>query len=363
MIRFGIAGTGRISEWVLAGAILDPRFKATAVCSRDERTAFAFIGRHPEWFDADTRVFVSIEEMAACPEVDAIYIGTPNTTHFDYAKAALNAGKHVLCEKPMACDASQVEELCSLALGRGLLLMEAMVSTLQPPFRALASRLSGIGPLRHVSASFLQYSSKYEALQRGEMASAVDPAMGGGALEDIGIYTIYPLVSLFGAPDRIGGAQALMFPTAHGPIDLQGSAVLHFPGSFRPAGLPEMPDQAALGSGTFLGFDASLSWSKICDGFAPGEFCGEGGNLLLDSIHVARRTEYYPHGTPSSGRGERPGASLICSADGTDPYFWEWKEFLDTLQSGRSESPVNSLEVSLTTRRVMDSIKDLFCGT
>ncbi|MBO6083099.1 MAG: Gfo/Idh/MocA family oxidoreductase, partial [Bacteroidales bacterium] len=93
MIRFGIVGTGRISDWVLQGAIQDPRFQAVAVCSRKADTAAAFISSHPQVFGPDAKAFTSIEAMAACPEVDVIYIGTPNTTHCPYTLAAIAAGK------------------------------------------------------------------------------------------------------------------------------------------------------------------------------------------------------------------------------------------------------------------------------
>ena len=343
MIRFGVAGTGRITEWVLTGAAFEPRFKAVAVCSRQEHTAFAFIRRHPEWFAPDTRAFDSIEAMAARPDIDAIYIGTPNTTHFAYAMAAIRAGKHVLCEKPLATSEAEVSALMTAAREKGVLLMEAMVSTLQPAMLAAAAALPEIGPLRHISASFLQYSSKYENLRRGILASAVDPAMGGGALEDIGIYTIFPLVALFGAPDRVDGAQMLMIPTPNGPIDMHGTAHLHCPGT------------------DGMGFTADLSWSKICDSFAPTEFCGEGGNILLDSIHIARRSEIVPHGTPSSGRGERPSGNILHGEKSLDAYFYEWREFIDCIEGGRLESGVNSLETSLITRRVMDKISGCAC--
>ena len=82
MVRFGIIGTGRISDWVLKGAAQDPRIKITAVCSRNVENAEAFIERNP--IAADAKIYTSVAEMVADPEVDAVYIGTPNQTHCDY---------------------------------------------------------------------------------------------------------------------------------------------------------------------------------------------------------------------------------------------------------------------------------------
>ena len=88
MVRFGIAGTGRISDWALRGAGQERRFKAAAVCSRSRERGEEFIRKHPEAFTADARVFTSFGQMAASSGLDAIYIATPNSTHCDYAITA-----------------------------------------------------------------------------------------------------------------------------------------------------------------------------------------------------------------------------------------------------------------------------------
>lgn len=339
MTRFGIVGTGRISDWVLQGAVQDPRFKAVAVCSRSGHSAAAFIYRHPEAFTPDAKAYSSIDDMLADDNVDAIYIGTPNTTHYGYAMSAIRAGKHVLCEKPMACTAEEVEGLAKAARAHGVLLMEAMISTLQPAFRAAADHIPNIGQVRSVSFSYCQYSSKYDDLRKGIAASSLNPQLGGGAIEDLGIYTVYPIVSLFGKPAGIDGAAGIMADTPFGPVDVQGSALLHYA----------------------QGFTAQLTWSKACDGFAPSEICGEGGNILIDSVHLCSLSEAIPHGKPASGRGAKPLAETLCRADGkTDAYYYEWKEFMDTLEAGNTESGINSLETSLITRQVMDEIKHRF---
>ena len=146
MIRFGFIGTGRISDWVFKGASEDPRIKVTAICSRTEEAAKAFIARHPEITEA--RIYTSVEDMANDPDIDAIYIGTPNQTHHNYAITALNAGKHVLCEKPFSISGDEAREMAAAARDNGKLLMEAMISTFNPNFRAFANHISNVAPLR-----------------------------------------------------------------------------------------------------------------------------------------------------------------------------------------------------------------------
>ena len=142
--------------------------------------------------------------MAADPEVDAVYIGTPNQTHCEYTLICLNAGKAVLCEKPLAVNAAEGRIMIETARAKGVLLMEAMISKLNPNFRAAVDKVSEIAPIRNYTSFYCQYSTKYEALKRGEIASSFMPGTAG-ALRDIGVYTIYPLVALFGRPTKIHG--------------------------------------------------------------------------------------------------------------------------------------------------------------
>ena len=329
MLRFGIVGTGRISDWVLKGAGQDPRIKVTAVCSRTVDAAEAFIQRNP--MAAGARIYTSVEDMACDPQVDAVYIGTPNQTHCDYTIACLNAGKHVLCEKPLAVNAEEGRLMIETAGRSGCLLMEAMVSTLNPNFRAVASKINEISPVRTYSSSFCQYSSKYEALKRGVMASCFQPGTAG-ALRDVGIYTLYPMVALFGKPLKVQ-SDLTVLETAEGPADVHGAACL-----------------------TYDGMNATLSWSKICDSFQPTEISGENGNLILDEIHIARKAEYVPHSLPTSGLGPKPPRTTICEGLPYNEYYYEFKEFADLVEQGKTESEMNSLKTSLTVLEIIDEI-------
>ena len=152
MIRFGFIGTGRISDWVYKGASEDPRIKVTAICSRTEVAAQAFVDRHPEI--AGAKIYTSVAEMAQDPDIDAVYIGTPNQTHHGYCLTLLNAGKHVLCEKPFSINVQEAKEMAEAARKNKRLLMEAMISTFNPNFRAIVDRIDEIAPIRQYSSYF-----------------------------------------------------------------------------------------------------------------------------------------------------------------------------------------------------------------
>ena len=329
MVRFGITGTGRISDWVLMGAAQDPRIKIDAVCSRTAGAAEAFIARNP--LAAGAKVYTSVEEMVADPQVDAVYIGTPNQTHCLYTITALKAGKHVLCEKPLALNAEEGRQMVQAARKNGRLLMEAMVSTLNPNFIAVASRISEIAPVRQYSSYFCQYSSKFEALKRGEVGTAFKPGTAG-ALRDVGVYTLYPLVALFGKPSSVKGKLST-WQTPEGETDVYGTAYLGYDG-----------------------MDATLTWSKTFDSFQPTEIAGENGNLILDEIHIARKAEIVPHAAPTSGLGPKPGRTVIGEGLPYNEYYYEFKEFADLIDQGKTESYHNSLETSLSVLEIIDRL-------
>lgn len=129
-------------------------------------------------------------------EIDTVYIGLPNHLHFDYAKEALLAGKHVICEKPFTLEASQLEELVSIANTRQLILLEAITNQYLPNFDLVKEHLSNLGDIKIVECNYSQYSSRYDAFKRGEVAPAFNPEMGGGALRDLNIYNLHLVIGL-----------------------------------------------------------------------------------------------------------------------------------------------------------------------
>ena len=194
-IRFGMVGTGFIADWVLAGARQDARFEAVAICSRSQERADAFAAKH-----GIPHTFTSLGQMAASPLVDAVYIATPNFLHASQSILCMRHGKHVLCEKPLASNAREARQMVAVARECGVTLMEAMISTLNPNFRVVQEYLPRLGTIRRYFASFCQYSSRYDKFRQGIVLNAFNPELSNGAMMDIGVYTVYPMVALFGRP-------------------------------------------------------------------------------------------------------------------------------------------------------------------
>lgn len=144
-----------------------------------------------------------LAEVLKNEEVDTVYVATPNHLHFEVAKQALEAGKHVICEKPFTMTAKELDTLNSIARAKQLILLEAITNQYLPNTQFIKEHLTELGDIKLVECNYSQYSSRYDAFQRGEIAPAFDPKNGGGALRDLNIYNIHLLVGLFGKPKTV----------------------------------------------------------------------------------------------------------------------------------------------------------------
>lgn len=325
-LRFGVAGTNSITRWFLDGAMHDPRFSLTAVCSRSLDRARQFAAA----YGGRAMPFRSIEEMAGSSDVDAVYIAVPNSLHAQYATACMNAGKHVLLEKPAASNAAEMRSLMECAKSNGVALMEAMLPTASPNFSIILDNLGRLGTLRRYFAAYCQYSSRYDRLKSGDVANVFSPQMSGGATMDIGVYTLYPMVALLGMPSGIS-AHGTLLPSG---VDGQATAVMQYPG-----------------------FQATVMYSKIADSYLPTEIEGERGNLLMSAIHLIHDVTYIPHRAPMSGQGPEAERQSIGTQLEFSDYYYETKEFIDVVLTGRQQSRNNSWQNSLNTLCVTDEIR------
>lgn len=324
-IRFGVVGTNFITDWVIAGAREDVRFELAAVCSRTKERAEEFAAKHNI-----PHIFTSLEEMAASDKVDAIYIASPNYAHAEQSILCMNNGKHVLCEKPMAANAHEARRMVECSRKNGVTLMEAMKSTLSPNFLAAKANLNRIGTPRRYFASFCQYSSRYDKFKEGVVLNAFRPELANGAMMDIGVYTIYPLVVLFGKPQAIN-AQGVVLSSG---VDGQGAVNMQYDG-----------------------LNATVLYSKIANSQLPAEIEGEDGNILIDRIQTPIDVRFYPRQAPASGHEKRTEGELLSQPEEHNEYYYEVKEFIDLIEQGRVESEINSHENSITTLEIIDEVR------
>lgn len=157
--------------------------------------------------------------------VDTVYIALVNSAHHAFALQALQAGKHVIVEKPACLTYDELWQLATEARGRGLMLFEAVTLLHLPAFHLLRTELlPQLGQLRHVECNYSQRSSRYDAYLRGEVLPAFNPALGGGALMDINIYNLHFAIALMGQPSGVHYYCRRGF----NDVDLSGTAVLEY---------------------------------------------------------------------------------------------------------------------------------------
>ncbi|MEM6459701.1 MAG: Gfo/Idh/MocA family oxidoreductase [Planctomycetota bacterium] len=182
-LRYGILGTGNIAGQFAEGVAKAERSAVTAVGSRSPESAAAFgerLNLPPE------KCHGSYEALIRSDAVDAVYVSLPNHLHAEWSIKALAAGKHVLCEKPLAMDAAEAGRMFDAAQAHGRVLMEAFMYRCHPLTGAVlaAVRRGDVGEVRVVRASFCYRTTHIDGNVR------FDPAIGGGALMDIGSYCL-----------------------------------------------------------------------------------------------------------------------------------------------------------------------------
>lgn len=287
MLRFGTIGSGWIVDEYIHGAKDSGLWELTAVYSRTAERAQAFAQKHgaPLWF-------TDLEEMAASPQIDAVYIASPNALHFEQCKLFLERGKHVLCEKPLCAQGDKVAQLQQLAQERGLVFLEAIMYLHLPQRKILEDTLGQLGKLSLVKLDFCQRSSKLDSYLNGELPNIFNPALETGALMDLGVYCVYPALALFGKPESFSLQPHIMESGADGA----GVATLQYPDKL-----------------------VTLTYSKLGQAGANSDFQGTEGTLSVESIsRLAGFSLWRKDGTKEALYGDNEKYKLMG---------WEAKDF------------------------------------
>ncbi len=258
MVRLATVGTSAIVRRALAAMPAVPGLEHVGAYSRDLARARAFMGHD------DGLAFDDLRALAESPQVDAVYVASPNALHAEQARVLLDGGKHVLVEKSATSTAREWAALREVAERRGVVLMEAVRNGgYDPGVAEIAASLPALGRLRLARFEYAQRSSRYDRFLAGEAVNIFDPQLSGGALMDLGAYCAHLAVELFGSPDNIDAARMVRL---RGGIDGAGVVVLGYPDAV-----------------------VTLSYSKVTDGHAAGEIQGEEGTLVVDRAHDPRR--------------------------------------------------------------------------
>lgn len=315
-VRFGIVGTNWITEAFIQAATSIEDFQLTAVYSRTLDKAKAFADKYNA-----TYTYTDLEKMAKSDTFDAVYIASPNAFHAEQAITFLKNKKHVLTEKAFASNATEARKMIVTAKENNTLLMEALKTTFLPNFQTIEEHLANLGTIRRAFISYCQYSSRYDAYREGNVLNAFKPELSNGALMDIGVYCIYPMVRLFGKPRAIN-ANSYLLETG---VDGQGSIIMNYEDK-----------------------DIVIMYSKITNSYVPSEIQGEDGNIIINQMNTPTKVELLYR------NGEKVD---ITRPQKEESMYYEAKEFIDLINNGKQESSINSYEVSLQVIEIMDEVR------
>jgi scyllo-inositol 2-dehydrogenase (NADP+) len=316
MIRFGVVGTGWITESFIKAASLNKTFELKAIYSRTQTRALEFATKY-----SVEHIFTNLENMAKSDVIDAVYIASPNCCHARQAILFMNHHKHVLCEKPIASNGKEFLAMIEASKANQVALMEALKTTFLPNFQAIRKNLFKIGKIRRFIANKCQYSSRYDDFKAGNPTNTFNPKLSNGSLMDIGVYCIYPVVTLFGEPDSIQ-ANAVFLDTG---TDGEGSLTLQYPDK-----------------------EAVIIHSKITDSKLKSEIQGEVGSIIIDQISTPKKVEiHYRNGLTED----------ISQAQDQELMYYEVAEFLHLIENHQIESQINSHQLSLMVMKILDQAR------
>ncbi|MBE6599433.1 MAG: Gfo/Idh/MocA family oxidoreductase [Ruminococcaceae bacterium] len=268
MIKLGIIGSNFVSDWLTESVEGTEGIVNHALYSRTAERGAEFAAKH----NIPT-VYTNFDDFLTS-DIDAVYVASPNKFHFPQAMAAMAKGKHVLCEKPIALDTAELDQMIETARKQGVVLLEAMRPAFDPGIDAAKTALPLLGQIRYARFEFCQYSSRYDRFKQGEVMNAFTPSLGNAALMDIGVYAVHNCVKLLGLPD----------------LERITASSIKLSNGFEGMGNVLLP---------YEGFNAEILYSKIADSVQGSVILGENGGLTIDKMSVPSKVTLHLRGTES----------------------------------------------------------------
>lgn len=250
-IKLSVIGTSWITEAFLSGAVLTDGFLLDGVFSRTREKGSKFAVKNNL-----ATVFTSLDDLCKS-DTDCVYVASPNVAHYEQCRSLLLSGKHVLCEKPITVSLKEYVELITIAERNSLVFIEAIMYMHTPSRAALKEAAGKIGVIRSANFDYSQLSSKYPALLRGENPNIFNKSLKTGALNDLGVYCVYPAIDLFSYPDKISAVHRCISTGADGC----GSAVFEYPDKL-----------------------VTITYSKVGQSRGVSQIIGDRGTVTIKSI-------------------------------------------------------------------------------
>lgn len=351
--RWGIIGTGRVAALFAEGLADAPGARLAGVCSRTPARASAFASRH-----GASRAHPSAASLANDPEVDIVYVATPNVDHRNSATAVLEAGKPVVCEKPFAMDGAEARAIVELARERRVFCMEAMWMRFIPAVRELVERI-GAGDLGEVRSATIELGHPFVF----DANQASWSARGGGALLDLGPYVVSLAQLLFGRVSRVQ-SEASLSPS--GADDHVSALLRHVDGQV---------SSVAVSLRTRLSNGASIAGTQGLARLHEPLYRPEAlsivrarpaspaaGDAPRRGAAVRRRLRPAINATRTLLSPLPSGRTLLrpCRGNG---YQYQAIEAMRCLRAGELESPLMPLDATVQVMETLDAIRKGWAGS
>lgn len=312
-VRFGIIGVGGIGRRFAKAVNMTSQTEIFAAASRDFSRAKQFADE----FHAE-KAFGSYQELMDCPEVDIVYIALPHNLHFEAAKKCLEAGKAVLCEKPMTTNEADAVELARTAGNKNLLLVEAMWTRMLPAYRKAKQwyQEGRIGTLKMIRADFCGFADVPPEHR------LLNPALAGGSMLDVGVYPIEFITGIMESEPVL--IQSVIQPAVTG---VDETALI----------------QMQFADGVIASALSSLQMTT------PGDavLYGTKGRICLPLFYQATKCEYYDLKHQCIDTFEEP-----CE----DGFVYEAAHIRDLFLAGKTESALIPMKDTILSGKIYDTV-------
>ncbi|KAF7189033.1 putative D-xylose 1-dehydrogenase (NADP(+)) [Pseudocercospora fuligena] len=340
-IRWGVIGSGMISSWFVSD-ILKPDWpeknanhEVVAIGASSLEKSEQFIEKHvvPASPVTQPTAYGSYQEVYDHPDVDCIYIGTPHSFHKQNCLDAINAGKHVLCEKPFAMNAKEAQEVFDAAKQKGVFVMEAMWTRFYPLVKKIQHLLFVEKKLGNVYRTFCDFGLSIDIPSLPASSRYKDPALGAGSLLDIGIYSL--TWGIITSTDKVGeeaeDPEVSSLQTLNHGVDTSSSVLLRYLSTGKQAVCTSTTD--VVGPTAFARIEGSKG-TIIVHGPAPS---------------APERFDFIPNdgGQKEEYQFEKPGFGL----------FWEADAVAHDIMAGRKQNATMPWAETLRVMSIMDGVR------
>ncbi len=314
-MKVGILGSGFVVSLFLEAVTKIEDMELTAICGHKSVEKVERIAKE----NNIPFVYFDYQKMLDNPQVDTIYVATPNHLHYENAKQALLNHKNVILEKPFTRSLKQAEELVEIAKRNKLFLFEAITVVNTPNFEKTKELVKGFEKIKIVQLNYVQYSSRYDNFKKGIIHPVFDYQKEGGTLRDLGVYNVHFAVGLFGEP-----IQYQYYPNIERKVDVSGTLVL-----------------------SYDDFSCILTNAKDCSNYFDIRIQGE-----KKTIHSTSPIDLYDSFTLiDDGKEERFELN-----DHKEMFYAELSNFIQIFNSNDVEKCYQKLQDSLTVIKIIENV-------